>query len=179
LALEGDTLVRVVRDLLFGFAGHAAKRVAVIDAHYENGWFLLEACDQVGRELARRKSEMRILRMLCWDAIPKADWQRIYEVSGPIDLSLAHAGVLEASPMLYLAPETVDLSRDKETDFREFPLYDMYPPDPADVPPSGTLSSPQNSTAELGQLIIETMSEHLAGLLAEAFGMELRGGSQE
>jgi creatinine amidohydrolase len=169
IALDGDTLIALVRDVLLSVGRHGARRIAVIDAHYENGWFLAEACQIAERELLRDGLHPRIVRMLCWDAIPPEDWERIYEVSGPMDLSLAHAGVLEAAAMLHLAPETVDLARQPDDEVvAEFPPYDVYPVDRGSLPRSGALSSAKNSTPDLGGFIIDTMSRHVARHLTEA-----------
>jgi creatinine amidohydrolase len=177
IALSGGTLVSVVRDVLVAIGHHGASRIAVIDAHYENGWFLVEACDLAAQELERGDKQAQIVRMLCWDAIPEKDWSRVYEVSGPMDLSLAHAGVLEAAAMMHIAPECVDLSREPEETYPTgFDPYDVYPADPKAVPASGALSSPKNSTADLGKFIVETMSWHVARLLSEAFGCDLAEG---
>lgn len=170
IALGGDTLVSVVRDVLVALRNHGAERIAVIDAHYENGWFLIEACDLATQMTP--EAEGTVVSMLCWNAISEEGWERIYADSGPLDLSLAHAGVLETSAMLEIAPHLVDMEKQPQHDFVEFPPYDVFPPDPNAVPPTGVLSSAENSSSELGALIMSDMSGNLARHLAAAFGVE-------
>ncbi|MQA92525.1 MAG: hypothetical protein GEU90_20275 [Gemmatimonas sp.] len=170
IALGGDTLTSVVKDVLVALRNHSAERIAVIDSHYENGWFLIEACELA--TAATPDAKGTIVSMLCWNAISEECWERIYEVSGPMDLSLAHAGVLETSAMLRIAPDVVDMERQPKHDYVEFPPYDVFPPDPTVVPPTGVLSSPENSSGELGELIMEDMSRNLARHLAAAFGVD-------
>jgi creatinine amidohydrolase len=170
IALDGSTLVALVKDVLVALRNHGAERIAVIDSHYENGWFLIEACDLATRSTPQAQGT--IVSMLCWNAISKEGWERIYEDSGPMDLSLAHAGVLETSAMLEIAPDLVDMARQPQHDFVEFPPYDVFPPNPNAVPPTGVLSSAENSSSELGAVIMGDMSENLAQQLAAAFGLK-------
>src|SRR5262245_15753561 len=46
ISLDGVTLMNVVQDVLRSLVRHGATKIAVIDAHFENGWFLVEACEQ-------------------------------------------------------------------------------------------------------------------------------------
>ena len=50
-SLDGNSLINMVRDVLKEFARHGARKVAVIDGHYENEFFLTEACDLALRDL--------------------------------------------------------------------------------------------------------------------------------
>ncbi len=175
LSLEGDTLVRVVRDILRGLVRHGARRIAVVDSHFENGWFLVAACEQVANECAAAGEDVCIVKMMCWDAISSATWERVYDVSGPVDLSLAHAGVLETAAMLHAAPEQVDMDRVVDDEYVEFPPYDVFPQDPRSTPRTGPLSSPRGSTPELGRQILDDMGTNLARILTEAFDAHAAG----
>lgn len=168
IALEGDTLVAVVRDVLRALIQHGVEKIAVIDAHYENGWFLIQACEQVSREI--RGTSVRIVRLMCWDAVSPATWAELQKVTGPLDLSLAHAGVLETATMLHAAPAQVAMELVADDKYIQFPPYDIFPQDPNSVPQIGPLSSPRGSTPELGRLILEDMGSGMARLLSEAFG---------
>jgi creatinine amidohydrolase len=175
ISLTGATLTAVVRDVLTSLVGHGAERIAVVDAHYENGWFLVDACELVAREIVASGSRARLVRIMCWDAISQPVWDRVHAASGGVDLSLAHAGVLEAAAMLALAPEQVDMGRVSPDDFVEFPPYDVYPADLTTVPTAGALSSADGATAELGEVILADMGLHLARHLEAAFGLRAAG----
>ena len=52
-SLDGGTLTATVRDLVRELARHGARRIAVIDGHYENQMFLTEGIDLAVRDAAR------------------------------------------------------------------------------------------------------------------------------
>ena len=49
-SLDGGTLAATVHDLIREFARHGARRIAVIDGHYENQMFLTEGIDLAIRD---------------------------------------------------------------------------------------------------------------------------------
>jgi creatinine amidohydrolase len=169
ISLQSETLVGVVSDVLRSLLRHGATRIAVIDAHYENGWYLLDACEKVSAEIRATGSKARIVKMMCWDAISKGTWDAVNKVTGEVDLSYAHAGVLETAAMLHAAPDHVDMVKIVDHDFVTFPPYDIFPQDPTGLPCTGCLSSPRGSTPELGRRIIEDMGQGMARLLSTAF----------
>ena len=52
-SLDGETLIRMTRDIVCEFARHGVRRMAVVDGHYENNMFLVEGIDLALRELRR------------------------------------------------------------------------------------------------------------------------------
>ena len=71
--------------------------------------------------------------------------------------------------MLYCYPHLVDLEKITDDLPAEFPPYDLYPPDPDWVPPSGCLSRADGSSAEIGKLLVEEFTDLVAGVLEKEF----------
>ncbi len=174
IAFDGQTLVLVVRDVVCAVAAHGARRIVVMDSHFENGWFLVEACDLAAREIDRAGiKDVRILKMLSWDALSGEALRRVYGKSDGLDLSLEHAGILETSTMLHLAPELVHMRKRPVHSFpRGFPPYDLYPPNQAWLTESGSLSDPSPAKAEFGAIFVDDLGKNLAQMLREAFELE-------
>ena len=139
-SLDGASLIEMVRDVLKEFARHGARKIAVIDGHYENEFFLTEACDLAVRDLRYDGvTDVRILKMRYCEEISDEVLAIAYPDGYP-GLALEHGAVLETSMMLYLFPHLVDVSKISDDPPADFPPYDLYPGNPDWVPPSGCLA---------------------------------------
>ena len=80
------------------------SKIAVIDGHYENEFFLTEACDLAVRDLRYDGiTDVRILKMRYCEEISDEVLAIAYPGGYP-GLALEHGAVLETSMMLYLFP---------------------------------------------------------------------------
>lgn len=168
-SLDGITLITVVKDVLKEFARHGARKIGLIDGHFENRFFLDEACDIAVRDLRLDGiDDVKVLKMIYAAEFPQELLDRIYiDIEFP-GLDLEHGGILETSMMLYCFPDLVDLDLIPEEKKRKFPAYDLYPGNPAWVPPSGNLSSGRGSSVEKGKILVETFVQQVVdALLAE------------
>jgi creatinine amidohydrolase len=81
----------------------------------------------------------------------------------------AHAGHVETSLMLHLAPHTVDLSRAVVGNGE--PLRDLMPALVATgvgaVSPTGVLGDPRRATAEAGALLLQSMIDDVVGRIRD------------
>jgi len=168
-SLDGQTLSTVVRDVVKEIARHGAKKIAVIDGHYENEWFLTEGLHLATRELqAADISDVKVLKMRYCERIDPATLDEVFPDGFP-GLDLEHAAVLETSLMLYLFPHLVHMDKLPDDGPAEFPPYDLYPPNPDWVPPSGALSVAQGSSAEIGRRLTEESVELCVNALTREF----------
>ncbi len=151
--LNGQTLVHLVRDILAELLDDGWKKILILNAHFENQAFLMEAADLVVR---RNTTEFPKIMVTAWfdhvsnDVIPQV-WD---EVPFP-GWELEHAAILETSAMLYYAPELVNQNAYLNEGLSGLPKYAIFPPDPNLVPASGTLSPARSSSAEKGRIMIE------------------------
>jgi creatinine amidohydrolase len=169
-SLDGSSLMTTVRDLVKELARHGAKKIALVDGHYENQMFLTEGIDLALRDLrADGVSDVKILKMRYCETIAAATLERIFPGGFP-GLDLEHAGVLETSMMLYLFPHLAAMDELPADPPAAPPPYDVYPTDTSWVPPSGVLSPAKASTAEIGRLLVEEFVELVASSLEAEFG---------
>ena len=168
-SLDGNSLIEMVRDVLKEFARHGARKIAVIDGHYENEFFLTEACDLAVRDLRYDGiSDIKILKMRYCEEISDEVLDIAYPDGNP-GLALEHGAVLETSMMLYLFPHLVDVTKISDDAPADFPPYDLYPGNPDWVPPSGCLASAHGSSAEIGKRLVDEFTDLVSGALAAEF----------
>jgi creatinine amidohydrolase len=168
-SLDGPSLINMVREVLKEFVRHGARKIAVIDGHYENRFFLTDACDLAVRDLRYDGiTDVKILKMLYAEEIKPETLRRLYP-DGFLGLELEHGAVLETSMMLYCFPHLVDMSRLSDDPPAKFPPYDLYPGNPDWVPPAGCLNRAQGSTAELGKLLVDEFTDLVGGALEREF----------
>lgn len=168
-SLDGGTLIVTIRDLVKEFARHGARRIAVIDGHYENQMFLTEGIDLAMRDgRADGSGDVCVLKMRYCETIRPETLERIFPQGFP-GLDLEHAGVLETAMMLYLFPDRVDMDQVPNDPPAAPPPYDVYPTDTSWIPPSGVLSPAKAATAEIGQLLVDEFVDLVVSSLEAAF----------
>ena len=168
--LDGLTLINLVKDVLKELVRHGARKLAVIDGHFENRFYLDEACFLAVRELEYAGiTDARILKMLYAEDIKPETLKTVYEGKPYPGLDLEHGGILETAMMLYCHPDHVDMSKIREEALPEFPPYDLFPGASDWVPESGCLSSGLEATAEMGKLLVEEFVALVSASLEKEF----------
>lgn len=161
-SLNAETLIALLHDVLDEIGRHGARKIVVIDSHFENRFFLDEACHRAQQTLALNGREARILKMLYAERIKPDTMKTVYEgIDNPPGLDLEHGGVLETAMMLYCYPDLVDMSRIVDEPRPDFPPYDLFPVNPDWVPTSGCLSSGKTATREIGEILVEEFVGHV------------------
>ncbi|WP_418160596.1 creatininase [Benzoatithermus flavus] len=137
-SLDGATLVAALRDVMKEFVRHGARRLVLVNGHYENSWFIVEAIDLALRELRWDGiRDVKVVVLSYWDFVGEATMVRLYPEGFP-GWAVEHGGVLETSLMLALHPQLVVLERAIDQAPASFPPYEVYPVHPEWTPPSGT-----------------------------------------
>jgi creatinine amidohydrolase len=171
-SLDGNNLSLMLRDVLREFARHGARRVAVVDGHYENQMFLIEGIDLAMRELRYDGvRDMKIIRLEYWDFTSNETLAKVFPEGFP-GYALEHAAVMETSLSLHLHPHLVRWDKLPKDPPADFPPYDVYPTNPSWVPASGSLSSPRSATAEKGKALFEEYVKTIAAALTKEFAVK-------
>jgi creatinine amidohydrolase len=168
-SLDAASLTGMVCDLSRELVRHGARRLVVVNGHYENQWFLIEGIELAVRELQRDAPDLRIMRLEYWDFCGPAVLAPMFPDGFP-GFALEHAALIETSLMLHLHPELVWLDRIPDHGPAEFPPYDVYPQDGRHVPESGVLSSAKGADAEKGRIIFAAVCDALTAAVEKEFG---------
>jgi creatinine amidohydrolase len=167
-SLDAATLIGQVRDTIREFARHGVERLVVVNAHYENQWFIIEGIDLAMRECG--SLPLSIMRLEYWDFCTEKTLASLFP-SGFPGFALEHAAVIETSMMLHVHPDLVRLDLIPDETPAHFPPYDMYPTRKEWVPASGVLSSAKGSSAEKGALICSEVIEHISRAVRAEFAL--------
>lgn len=171
--LDGATIIALVKDVLKEFARHGARKLAVIDAHFENRFYLDEACHLAVRELEYSGiRDVKILKMLYAERLKPETLAKVYEGTEFPGLDLEHGGIMETAMMMYCYPDLVRMDRIVNEGTASFPPYDLFPGNPDWVPASGALSPGVTATVEIGKLLVEECVD----LVTESLEAEFRRG---
>ncbi len=167
-SLDATTIIAEVKDVVRELARHGVSRVAFVNGHMENAWFITEACDVALREVRMLGLEPpRLMQVGYWEFLSKPTIDAVFGDSFP-DWSLEHAGIMETSVMLHLHPEMVHMDRLSDHPSAKFPVYDLWPYDPAIVPSTGILNTARGSTAASGKLFVDEFVDLLGAAIGEA-----------
>lgn len=163
--LNGETVIKLVYDVLAEFIKDGVKKIIVMNAHYENEAFLLEAIDLITSEYG---DQAIIIETNWWDPMPDDIINKVFnEIPFP-GWAFEHAAITETSLMMYFAPQMVHL--DKMIDETASSIaYHRYPIERDIVPRSGVLATARTSTPEKGQIIVETVIEELVKIVEKVF----------
>lgn len=164
--LNGNTLVSLVRDLLVEFLADGWQKILILNAHFENVAFLLEAADLVMRN--QKTAYPKILMTSWYDNVGAELIPTIFE-KGFDGWELEHAAILETSTLMYLAPELVKEDMISDEGLDKLPTYHCFPVSPDLLPASGSLHTAVTSSAEKGKLLFENALDNVVAFLQKEF----------
>ncbi|CEN78738.1 creatininase [Paraclostridium sordellii] len=164
--LNGKTLISLVMDILEELIRDGVKKIAIVNSHFENQAFLLEAIDLVSKKMP---TGTKIIMMSWWDLISQPTIDKVFdEVEFP-GWALEHAAITETSLILKFAPNLVHMDRLIDEKIEEVPTYQVYPIPKDLVPKSGLLSIGRTSSKEKGELIVNESLENMIKILKKEF----------
>lgn len=166
-SLDAGTLIGQVRDTVRELVRHGARKLVVVNGHYENQWFIIEGIDLAMREVSG--SGVEIMRLEYWDFFTAPTLARIFPEGFP-GYALEHAAVLETSMMLHYHPSLVHLDRIPADGPADFPPYDFYPTRTQWVPASGVLSSARTADRGKGELMAVELTREISAAVRKEFG---------
>ncbi len=170
-SLDGKTMIDALRDIIKEYVRHGARKIVLMNGHFENSWFIIEGVDLALRELRWDGiHDVKIVVLSYWDFVTDAAIEKLYPEGFP-GWDIEHGGVLETSLMLNLFPDMVKMECAVVHPPASFPPYDVYPVNPDWVPPSGTLSSPEKASKEKGQILLDVCTKGIVEALNKEFDL--------
>lgn len=160
--LNGLTLINLVKDIIEELIRDGIKKIAIVNSHFENQAFLLEAIDLVSKFMPEGT---KIIMMSWWDLISQETIDKIFDEVPFPGWALEHAAITETSLILKFRPELVHMDRLIDEKIEEVPTYQIYPIPKDLVPKSGLLSIGRTSTKEKGDLIVTEALEQMVKIV--------------
>ncbi len=163
--LNGITLMSLVKDVLEEFIRDGMKKILVVNGHYENEAFILEAIDL----LSRQYPDVKFVEASWWDQISEEAMAKVFDKVEFPGWALEHAAIAETSLTLYFAPELVHMDRLVEDGVKEVLTYHVYPAPKEIVPETGLLATARTSSAEKGKLLAEDITKNYVKVALKEF----------
>jgi creatinine amidohydrolase len=170
-SLSGAALCTATYDIVCAFARHGYREFALINGHFENTAFIVEAATLA----VQRHPELRVVSVNWWEQASAETLEEIFAGGFP-GWEAEHAGVVETSLMMHIDPSRVraDLIDDRVAETRP-PTYTVLPERAGLVDPSGVLRTARGSSAEIG----EQVWRHVTAACEEILRAELGSGSAD
>jgi creatinine amidohydrolase len=165
--LNGATLTALISDILEELIKDGAGKLLVLNGHFENESFVLEAVDLVSRQHNR----VKIVEGNWWDQISE---KTVADIFNEVPLpwwALEHAAVTETSLTLLFAPELVKMDRLVEDGVKLVLRYSVYPAPINVIPETGLLATARTSSAAKGKILAEDILEQYAKIATEEFSI--------
>ncbi|WP_373601170.1 creatininase [Paraclostridium bifermentans] len=160
--LNGNTLISLVMDILDELIRDGVKKIAIVNSHFENQAFLLEAIDIVSKRMPK---DTKIIMMSWWDLITQKTIDKIFDEIEFPGWALEHAAITETSLILKFAPNLVHMDRLIDEKIEQVPTYHVYPIPKDLVPKSGLLAIGRTSSKEKGELIVNEALENMINIV--------------
>ncbi|MFD6800755.1 creatininase family protein [Streptomyces cyaneofuscatus] len=166
LHVNGDTLIRFLREELLSLARLPFARLLVVNGHFENEPFLFEALDQVRQSEAL--GERQVLAFSWWSLVQES-WLRAEFPEFP-GWHAEHAGLTETSLMLHLRPDLVREARPGHDRPPRSGVY-LHPIDVTRTTNDGVLSSTRGSSAAIGEKLFRHVVAEAVELVRSGEGL--------
>ncbi|MGL4450205.1 MAG: creatininase [Sarcina sp.] len=160
--LNGKTLIDITVDLLEEFIRDGVKKILVLNAHFENEAFLLEAISLVSNKYG---DAITIIESNWWDPMPDNIIDKIFDEVPFPGWAFEHAAITETSLMLLFAPHLVKMNKVIDIKGATPVPYHKYPIDKNIIPKSGVLATARTSSKEKGQIIVNSVIPELIKII--------------
>lgn len=170
-SLDAATYFNIIRDVLREFIRHGARKICIVNGHYENMMLIMEGIDLALREAKFEGiNDVKVMRLEYWDYIRDATLNTIFPNGFP-GMALEHAAVLETSLMMYHFPHLVAEDKIPDDKPSDFPTYEIFPHSKKWVNPSGGLSPAKDASAHSGKLISDDSVSGIVRDVKAEFGV--------
>jgi len=164
IRIRGSVLIQYYYDIISEFVKNGAAKLLILNGHWENEPFLLEAL-----ELCREKvffNKAQILFTSWWSLVPNEVLKRIFpsEFTG---WHAEHASQTETALMMYLSEHLVGAQLEDNEGMVPAGLY-SYPLLPEQKSAKGVLGKASMANPEMGEQLFEHVYLAIINLLAKS-----------
>jgi len=163
--LTGRTLIDVVQDAASEFFRSGFRRLACLNGHYENSSLVYEALTEA---IEPYQETCKAIMVNWWEQVRPEDMGRIFTGEFP-GWEAEHAGVAETSLMEELRPDLVRTALKGAGGTPRLTSYDIFPPPPDVIPPTGVPWRSDPASPEIGQYLAGVLVDRIAGILGREF----------
>lgn len=163
--MNGVTLMNLVEDVLEELIRDGIKKIFIMNGHFENEAFILEAMDLV----SRRHEDVTMIESSWWDQMSDDVMAKVFDEVEYPGIELEHAGILETSLTLHFRPDLCHMDRFVEDGVDGMLGYSIYPPSKCEVTETGLLTTARTSTPEKGKLLADDITDNYVKILKERF----------
>lgn len=163
--MNGVTLMNIITDILEELIRDGIKKIFIINGHYENEAFILEAMDLV----SKNHGDVTMIESSWWDVMSDEVIEKVFDEVPYPGIELEHAGILETSLTLYFREDLCHMDRFVEDGVEGTLGYSIYPPSKCEVTETGLLTTARTSTKEKGALLVKDITQAYIKILGERF----------
>lgn len=163
--MNGVTLMNLVEDVLEELIRDGIRKIFIMNGHFENEAFILEAMDLV----SRRHEDVTMIESSWWDQMSDDVMAKVFDEVEYPGIELEHAGILETSLTLHFRPDLCHMDRFVEDGVDGMLGYSIYPPSKCEVTETGLLTTARTSTPEKGKLLADDITDNYMKILKERF----------
>jgi creatinine amidohydrolase len=163
--VTGRTLISLVRDVTAEFFRSGFRRVAYLNAHYENSSLVYEALSEA---IEPRLGTCKAVLVNWWEQLLAEDIGQIYGEDFP-GWEAEHAGVAETSLMEGLRPDLVRTELKGAGGIPRLETYDIFPPPVDVIPPTGVPWRSDPASPEIGRYLAGALADRIADILDREF----------
>jgi creatinine amidohydrolase len=174
ITISGDTLTRLVGEILTGLVRDGVRNIVLVNSAYASTSFLCEAA----RRLTDDAPDARVMVASWWEVVGERFRDEIAAETRVARTEDHHAGMVESSLVMHIAPGTVHPDRlgpchGAEQPARRF-SYHRYPlPDDA-VTASGVVYTAANASGSLGRRVADQAARALTAAVRLEFDLPER-----
>ncbi len=175
IGLDAGLLAGIVRATVRELAVKGMTKIAIVNGHYENVWFITEGCELAVRDLgAGPGGDLAVFTASWWDMVTQDDLAACFE-NPPGSIEYEHGALLETSIMLAMRPDLVATDRFPRHPFKRFAPWDVFPQDPARANATGSLATSDGANAASGAELVRRIADRMAdGIRRELGAAEAR-----
>lgn len=167
--LSGLTLQTNILELIEEFYKDGFRKIFIMNAHYENEAFIVEALDIASQ---KHGSDLLLITSNWWDPLSRETIDAVFDQIPFPGWALEHAAVTETSLMMYFAPDLVREERIVDTKGAVPCCYIKYPIEKDAIPATGVLATAYSSSPEKGRILCREAVNKLVSILSQYNGTE-------